>query len=246
MKQTGNQFSKDTIRIINPRYQPLAVAVAVALLTASFQLGALASSNLLLDFTGGSANTFGSSTTAGFQFTLSSSMLVTGLGFWDEGANGLIDNHTVGLWNSSSPSVLLASTVVNNSSVVVSSTSAAGDWLFNSIAAPTLPAGTYVVGATSVAGDPDLQRQQTLAATTPGVTFVQAMDVGSPTLLYPSPAAVLNDGLFGPNIEISAVPEPAASALFGLSAVCSCCPALLISAGHAFPKTKPQRDKNSC
>ena len=127
----------------------------------------------------------------------------------------------MGLWNSSSPSVLLASTVVNNSSVVVSSTSAAGDWLFNSIAAPTLPAGTYVVGATSVAGDPDLQRQQTLAATAPGVTFVQAMDVGSPTLIYPSPAAVLNDGLFGPNIEISAVPEPAASALFGLSAVCS-------------------------
>src|ERR1039458_5778944 len=172
-----------------------------------------------LDFTGGSANTFGSSTTAGFQFTLSSSMLVTGLGFWDEGANGLINNHTVGLWNSSSPSVLLASTVVNNSSLVVSSTSAAGDWLFNSIAALTLPAGTYVVGATSVAGDPDLQRQQTLAATAPGVTFVQAMDVGSPTLLYPSPAPVFDDGLFGPNFEISTVPEPATFALFGLSVV---------------------------
>ena len=54
----------------NPCYHPLAVAGAVALLTASFQLGALASSNLLLDFTGGSANTFGPSTTAGFQFTL--------------------------------------------------------------------------------------------------------------------------------------------------------------------------------
>jgi hypothetical protein len=76
-----------------------------------------------------------------------------------------------------------------------------------------------VVGATSVAGDPDLQRQQTLAATAPGVTFVQAMDVGSPTLLYPSPAPVFDDGLFGPNFEISTVPEPATFALFGLSVV---------------------------
>ena len=219
MNLIRNQFSKDTIRMSNPRYQPLAVAGALALLTASFQFGALAASSLLLDFTGGSANTFGGSTTAGFQFTLATPMQVTGLGFWDEGANGLINNHTVGLWNSSSPSVLLASTVLNNSSTVVSSTSAAGDWLFNSIAPLTLPAGTYVVGATIAATDPDLLRQQTLAATAPGVTFVQAMDVGSPTLLYPSPAPVFNDGLFGPNIQISAVPEPATFALFGLSAV---------------------------
>ena len=104
-------------------------------------------------------------------------MLVTGLGYWDEGANGLINNHTVGLWNSSSPSVLLASTVVNNSSAVVNSTSAAGDWRFNSISPLTLQAGTYVVGATIAATDPDLLRQQTLSVTAPGVTFLQAMDV---------------------------------------------------------------------
>jgi hypothetical protein len=101
----------------------------------------------------------------------------------------------------------------------VSSTSAAGDWLFNSIAPLTLPASTYVVGATIAATDPDLLRQQTLSVTAPGVTFVQAMDVGSPALLYPSPAPVFNDGLFGPNIEISAVPEPTTFALFGLSAM---------------------------
>src|ERR1019366_9591125 len=167
MNLIRNQFSKDTIRMINPRYPLLVVAGAVALLTASFQFGALAASSLLLDFTGGSANTFGGSTTAGFQFTLATPMQVTGLGFWDEGANGLINNHTVGLWNSSSPSVLLASTVVNNSSLVVSSTSAAGDWLFNSIAALTLPAGTYVICATTTHRDTIQQAKQTLAAPPP-------------------------------------------------------------------------------
>jgi hypothetical protein len=199
--------------MINPRYQPLIVAAAIALLTATGQLGALASSSLLLDFTGGSANTFGSSTTAGFQFTLGLPMQVTGLGFWDEGANGLGTNHTVGLWNSSSPSVLLTSTVVNNSSTAVSSTSLDGDWLFNNITPLTLQAGTYVVGATLITGDPDLLRQQTLSITAPNVTFDQAMDVGNPSLLYPLPAPVFNDGLFGPNLQISDVPEPGSAIL---------------------------------
>jgi hypothetical protein len=167
-------------------------------------------------------------------------MQVTGLGFWDEGANGLGTNHTVGLWNSSSPSVLLASTVVNNSSTAVSSTSPDGDWLFNNITPLTLQPGTYVVGATLIAGDPDLLRQQTLSITDPSVTFDQAMDVGNPSLLYPLPAPAFNDGLFGPNLQISDVPEPGTFALLGLGAV-----GLLIARSHnsASGRTKRQLQK---
>src|SRR4051812_42963539 len=89
---------------------------------------------LLLDFTGGNANTFGGNTTVGWEFTLNSPMLVDGLGFWDHGSDGLVNTHDVGIWNSSNTALLLTSTTVTNgSSTPVASTSTAGRWLFNNI-----------------------------------------------------------------------------------------------------------------
>src|SRR5436309_2163862 len=65
---------------------------------------------LLMDFTGGNANTFGGNATVGWEFTLSSPMLVDGLGFWDHAGNGLINAHDVGIWNTSNTALLLTST----------------------------------------------------------------------------------------------------------------------------------------
>jgi hypothetical protein len=53
------------------------------------------------------------------------------------------------------------------------------------------------------------------------------MDVGNPSLLYPLPAPAFNDGLFGPNLQISDVPEPGTFALLGMGAA-----VLLISRSH--------------
>lgn len=164
---------------------------------------------LLLDFTGGGANTFGGAATVGWEFTLNSSMLVDGLGFWDNGSDGLVNSHDVGIWNTSNPTLLLTSTTVTNgSSTAVASTSSTGRWLFNNIPSITLSPGTYVVGGTIIASDADSQQFNASASMLSGVTFVQARNVGSPSLLYPTPSPVFNDGIFGPNIRGTLVPEP--------------------------------------
>ena len=142
---------------------------------------------LLLDFTGGNANTFGGNATVGWEFTLNSPMLVDGLGFWDHGSDGLVNAHDVGIWNTSNTALLLASTTVTNgSSTAVASTSSTGRWLFNNISAITLSPGTYVVGATIIAFDADSQRINASASMLSGATFVQARNIGfsRPALSY--------------------------------------------------------------
>jgi hypothetical protein len=167
-----------------------------------------AHADLLLDFTGGSVNDFASAATAGWEFTLTTAVQLDALGFWDYNSDGLINSHTVGLWNSANPSTLLVSTLITSASTPVISPSS-GRWLFNAVPSMILSPGTYVVGATMVPNDADLLRQSSTASMLSGATFVQGRDVSSATLLYPSPAApALNDGLFGPNLQVSAIPEP--------------------------------------
>jgi hypothetical protein len=172
-----------------------------------------ARADLLLDFTGGSANSFGGDATVGWEFTLSSPMMLNGLGFWDHGSDGLDHPHEVGIWNTANPSSPLATTIITSGSTPVASSSSAGLWLFNSVSSLTLSPGTYVVGATIVANDTDLQRFNATASLIPDATFVQALDIGASVLTYPLPASVFNDGVFGPNLEVSAVPEPTSAAI---------------------------------
>jgi hypothetical protein len=179
-----------------------------------------ARADLLLDFTGGNANTFGNNATVGWEFTLSSPVLLNSLGFWDNGSDGLINSHEVGIWNSANPATVLASTMVTSASTPVASSSPTGRWLFNGIPSLVLSPGTYVVGATIVNGDPDLQRFSATASLFPGATFVQSRDIGAPGLAYPSPAPVFNDGIFGPNLQVSAIPEPASAVILLCGMIC--------------------------
>src|SRR5262245_15720714 len=51
-----------------------------------------------LTFTGGNPNTDTNDTMAGWRFSTNSPVTVTGLGFWDQGGNGLVASHQVGIW----------------------------------------------------------------------------------------------------------------------------------------------------
>ncbi len=191
---------------------PVLVAVVVNLCLCAQGVRA----DLVLDFTGGSANTFGGSATVGWEFQLTAPVLVTGMGYWDRGADGLVNAHTVGLWNLSNPSLVLASTVVTTaSSTPVASTSVSGNWRFNSISPLTLLPGSYVVGATILSGDVDLQQFNSVATMFPAATFIQARNVGGSSLTFPNPSSVHNDGVFGPNLQVTGVPESSA----GLAAI---------------------------
>jgi hypothetical protein len=104
----------------------------------------------LFDFTGGSIHgaVGGANATVGYSFTLTSPVTVTGLGFFDVGADGLIRPHAIGLWTDSG--VLLASAVVNSSSMLVPSSSSFGEWRVAGLlpsSSLTLAVGTYRVAA---------------------------------------------------------------------------------------------------
>ena len=180
-------------------------------------------SELALDFTGTAANSFLFDLTFGWSFTANQSIVVDGLGFFDDelrtGAD-LRQDHLVSLWDIQG--VLLAQTTITNASTAVASTAAGGEWLFNDISPVTLTAGDYVIGAydpacTSILDCDDI-RYFGSAITSSLITFIEALDVsgnGFPTSSIPS----RNDGYFGPNLRVNAVPVPAAIWLFGTALV---------------------------
>ncbi len=197
--------------------------VAALLAVASLALApSSAQAATVLDITGGYAASPMGDTIAGWSFEVTSAIMIDGLALWDEGANGLVNSHDVGLWNADG-SVLLASATVDGSATPDASTSTDGCWLWTSIESITLTPGVYVMGATFKDVDADLARLQASATTVAGVTYLNARQKTlTSSLAYPDwEISDLNAGIFGANMHIADVPEPGALALlagFGLPA----------------------------
>lgn len=161
--------------------------------------------------------------TLGWSFTANQAVLVDGLGFWDDTfASGLDLPHQVGLWNADG-SVLLASTTIQAGTA----SALIGGFRFESIAPVALVAGReYVLGAFFPSGavedyNYDATGQDLLKVTfANGITYQRARFLNSSTFGFPTGIdAPGNLGSFGPNLSISAVPEPTGAALWGLGAV---------------------------
>jgi hypothetical protein len=191
------------------------------LLALLFSLGCSAPSQavvLALDFTGGGAGGAGTDITVGWAFSVSSTVSVDGLGFFDEDPAGLASNHDIGLWTSAG--ILLTQTTVTNlTSTPVASDSGLGRWLFEDVADVVLLPGNYVIGATVFAGAAE-DRFVANATATPisQITFEGARLSALPGLVIPTGGAPIHDdGYFGPTFSILQVPEPATLALLGIA-----------------------------
>ena len=97
-------------------------------------------------FSGGRAQS-GQDATYGFQFTPVADIFVDGLGFFDQGEDGLSVGHEVGIWDSAG--ALLASTTVNTgNSTLAGPIINGGQFRFTSIADIFLQQGlAYTLGA---------------------------------------------------------------------------------------------------
>ncbi len=199
------------------------IIIALGLFSLAVSSMPAKASTLALDFTGIVSNSFLNDLTFGWSFTANQSLVVDGLGFFDDerrtGAD-LNQDHLVSLWDIQG--VLLAQTTITNASTPVASTAADGEWLFNDITPITLTAGEYVIGAydpecTSTADCDDIRFLDS-ATTSPLITFIEARDgVGN---VFPDvKRSTRNDGYFGPNLRVSAVPVPAAVWLFGTALI---------------------------
>src|SRR5690348_13501458 len=164
-----------------------------------------------LDFTGGYAATTTFDSNRGWEFTVTSPIVIQGLGLWDLGSDGLVQAHAVGIWgNIDTSPVLLASTTITNSSFLIGSINPNGRWLFNNITSITLNPGRYVVAANYLAlPTQDAFMYNANSFTVPEITFgVSRVGSGS-TLSFPDVThPELGSACFGPNLLV-ATPEPA-------------------------------------
>jgi len=194
----------------------LAVAIGALLAFASASQASVIGLDVLSDpqqFTPGGLHN------VGWQFQLTGSATLDGLGVFDANDPGLADSHPVGLWSDSG--VLLASTTVTSGSPLVASASPAGDWRFNTVAPVALSPGIYVVGA-FYGSDADFVLATATISTVAGLNFVASRASQEIVFSMPGEYGLVEPGVFGPNVRFTAppvppapVPEPATMLLFG-------------------------------
>jgi len=129
-------------------------------------------------------------------------MIVTALGFWDEGADGLAASHDAGIFQDALGGSLLVSTTIPSGTAG----NLVGDFRYQPITpVALLPNTYYTVGAQFAAGSDRFIDQN--AGTVFDLTGLDratntraARWVSSATLAYPNNQASLNTGYIGPNL----------------------------------------------
>jgi hypothetical protein len=185
----------------------------------------VAANDLITDPGPGTARTSPGDMTFGYSFRAgddSNMLVITALGIWDQGGDGLANSHNVGLWFSTGPSsmpIIASVTIPAGTAAPLS-----GEFRYVSLAQPLYIQGIFVIGASYVANDADLYRANfdPQAATfgagaQGGIAFESGAGTG---FAYPN----LYDGIgqyVGPSAQftIQAVPEPSVWTMIGVGSV---------------------------
>lgn len=192
--------SFDSLTVRNPR---LLTIIAVGLLTVGLGNNASLGSVVVSSFSLTDPPAVNDSATYGFAFDMATDFTVTKLGFWD--FFGMNESHPVGLWDEfGNPKA---------SATVTAASSLNSEFRYESIGPSlTLPAGRYVLGAFYGNGSQDVSAAGTSGLSLgSGVTFVEARNGGDDTgIAFPGTdiSGIAGVGVFGPNMEFTAVPEP--------------------------------------
>jgi hypothetical protein len=204
---------------------------------------ALASSVPAFTFTSTTDLDGGDRRTLGWKFGVSSSILVTDLGVFDDGSNGLGEAHDVGLWSCNS-ALCTSGTLLAVATVPAGTGPSLVDFFrYVSLVSPvTLTPGDYVIGAAYYENQPtpsgsqldkvvtflDATNDFTLASqiTFEGDRVANCGSVPCPiAAVFPdTTTSFFHPSYFGPNFQftdaptvapLAAVPEPSTLVLFG-------------------------------
>lgn len=155
--------------------------------------------------------------TLGYEFSTSSTFSVGALGVYDEGNDGLISAHDVGLWNNLG--TLLATTTVQAGTLSALS----GGFRYETVTPFSIGPGTYRVGALFLDGsDPNFFGGDGILSSIAGVTYSSGAYAGGGALADPTSTGGPSPSYIGGNLLLAtaAVPEPATWAMmiggFGL------------------------------
>lgn len=142
----------------------------------------------------------------GFAFTLTSSILVTDLGYY-----GTNNTHEVGIFNA-------AQTLLTSATVAAGTSLDANGFGYVSIAPLVLLPGNYVLAGTSVSSaDPYIYSASVPPTYASEITFTGSRyEFTNPNdvLVYPT-LTTSAQAYFGPNFQFTAVPEPATWMVWG-------------------------------
>ena len=160
-------------------------------------------------FTAGNANQ-----SVGWQFDVLAATTVTGLGWFDDNADGLGLAHQVGIWD---PSGTLLT-----SATVPAGTGAPFDGQFRTVAVAPItlvPGNGYIVGGENFATSTDRIASNVVSQTLfPTLRYIDATfsAIGS-GFVRPATFSAATNGFYGPSFS---VPEPAAAAVLFLGSSC--------------------------
>jgi VPDSG-CTERM motif len=164
---------------------------------------------IALSFTPSGTTVFGGagSDTFGWGFSLSSPLLVTQLGVWDENGDGLGQSHPVTIWDSTGSPVAQVT-------VPFGTGPETNGFRYVPIGSVPLAAGNYTIGAFYGALGTDVASASASAiSTAPGVTYTGSRSIAAIAgNAFPPTDAVLGipNSYFGPNFQFTsptAVPD---------------------------------------
>ncbi len=158
----------------------------------------------------------------GWNFWLLQPVVVTGVGWYDDGRDGLLNSHEIGLWTASSfiyTGLVFSATVPGGTAAPL-----AGNWRkVDFTVSLALEPGDYVLGGTYRGGSDDV------VAFTQGLTvdprvFTSLTDIHSIRPFYafgggfrpPDHGILVSGAELGPTLFVEPVPETSPSTLFAL------------------------------
>ncbi|MCX6955423.1 MAG: VPDSG-CTERM sorting domain-containing protein [Verrucomicrobia bacterium] len=189
------------------------------LLAGVLALASLAKATPAFDFSSGGGVTGWTGTTysLGYTFNVSDSFSFNALGIYDQGSNGLVSSHAVGVWDSGG--TLVASTTVSGFGTASDvSVAGNGSWVYQSLGSTvSLSAGNYTIAAYygSSSGDQVMYGGSVsgLIENVSGLTYTgyAFSDYGLPGLTQPFYTGGSSEPFyFGPNLSMvgaSGVPD---------------------------------------
>ena len=148
--------------------------------------------------------------TVGWKFSVTSPTMVGALGAFDSGLGGLINSHSIGIWNSAGTLITSATVASGTANPLLN------QFRYVTIVPVILGVGTYTIGATWGTGSAsdDYIANTTNFHTAAGINYLGSEYIQAGSLTMPTtPATFFTNGMFGPNFEI--VPEPTTLVLIG-------------------------------